>query len=301
MSSNDPGDGTAWQVGEGVGVQGANSLPVLGVALTLDEFEAVEGLRDFVLEADRDVELRDFIAVAALQKDWREVGRRGRKAFEGHRGRIGIHGPYEGLLVDTPDPEVRAIVQRRLLAALDGLAELADGRAGAHMVLHSPYTTWSWYNRGTEWDDSAGIRERTHATLTPVVSRAEQLGVTLVFENCEDKDPAERVALAASFASPAVAVSLDTGHAHYAHGATGAPMVDAFVRAAGPSLVHVHLQDADGWGDRHWRIGQGTIAWHAVFAALRELPVMPRLILELADVHNAMPSARWLQAAGLAR
>lgn len=278
-----------------------NSLPVVGVALTLDELAGVDGLRDFVFDADRDVEVRDLIPVDAIAADWREIGLRGQKALRGHGGRVGIHGPYEGLLVDTPDPEIREIVQRRFLLALDALAVMAEGREAAHMVLHSPYTTWSWYNRGTEWDDTAGILARTHATLAPVVRRAEALGVTLVFENCEDKDPAERVALAKSFDSPAVAVSLDTGHAHYAHGATGAPMVDAFVRAAGPSLAHVHLQDADGWGDRHWRIGQGTIAWHAVFAALGELPVMPRLILEMADVRNAVPSARWLEACGLAR
>ena len=278
-----------------------NSLPVLGVALTLEDLEGVEGLRDFVFAADRDVELRDFIPVDALGRDWREIGRRGRRAFAGHRGRIGIHGPYEGLMVDTPDPEVRAIVQRRFLAALDGLAEMAEGREAAHMVLHSPYTTWHSHNRGTEWDDTEGIRARTHAVLAPVVARAEALGVTLVFENCEDMDPAERVALAASFDTGAVAVSLDTGHAHYAHGATGAPPVDAFVRAAGARLAHVHVQDADGWGDRHWQIGRGTIPWHAVFAALAALPEMPRLILELADVRGAPASARWLEGQGLAR
>lgn len=280
---------------------GTNSLPILGVALTLDQFETVEGLAAFVRDCDRDLEIRDYVAVSALEQDWRVIGQRGRRLLAGHRGRIGVHGPYEGFLVDTADPDVRAIAQRRFLAALEGLAELAEGRAGAHMVLHSPFTTWSWYNRGTEWDDGAGIAARTQATLAPVVQRAEELGVTLVFENCEDKDPAERVALAASFASRAVAVSLDTGHAHYAHGATGAPPVDAFVRAAGAALQHVHVQDADGWADRHWRIGQGTINWPAVFAALGELPVMPRLILELADLRNAAHSARWLQAQGLAR
>ncbi|MEZ5913819.1 MAG: TIM barrel protein [Paracoccaceae bacterium] len=144
------------------------------------------------------------------------------------------------------------------------------------------FTTWSWFQRGTEWDDSIGIRERSHDTLAPLVRRAEALGVVLVIENCEDIDPAERVALAASFDSPAVRVSLDTGHAHYAHGAHRAPPVDAFVRAAGAALAHVHLQDADGFGDRHWPIGQGSIAWPSVFAALGQLPQMPRLIMELA-------------------
>ena len=276
-----------------------NSLPLLGVALTLEDLKGVEGLRDFVFAADRDVELRDFIPVDALGRDWREIGRRGRRAFAGHRGRIGIHGPYEGLMVDTPDPEVRAIVQRRFLAALDGLAEMAEGREAAHMVLHSPYTTWHSHNRGTEWDDTEGIRARTHAVLAPVVARAEALGVTLVLENCEDMDPAERVALAASFDTGAVAVSLDTGHAHYAHGATGAPPVDAFVRAAGARLAHVHVQDADGWADRHWVLGEGTINFPSIFKALGELHVKPHLIVEINDFSRVPASVAHLERLGL--
>ena len=277
-----------------------NSLPVLGLALTLDEMERVEGLRDFVFARHRDVELRDLVSLEALHGDWREIGRRGRRAFQGHRGRIGVHGPFEGLQIDTPDPEIRAVVQRRFIDALNAAAELCDGREGAHMVLHSPYTTWHAHNRGTEWDDCRGIRERTHATLAPVVRRAEELGALLVIENVEDHDPAERVALAASFGSRAVAVSIDTGHTQYSHRATGAPPVDAFVRAAGASLAHVHLQDADGWGDRHWRIGRGNIPWAAVFSALSALEVMPRLIIELGDARDIVPSAAWLEERGLA-
>ncbi|MBR7518030.1 TIM barrel protein, partial [Mycobacterium tuberculosis] len=92
----------------------------------------------------------------------------------------------------------------------------------------------------------------THATLAPVVARAAETGVELVIENIEDKDPTDRVTLARTFDSPAVRVSLDTGHAHYAHGSTGAPPVDQYVTAAGNMLTHVHIQDADGYADRHW-------------------------------------------------
>lgn len=278
-----------------------NRRPTLGVALTLDALERVEGLREFVFDHDRDVEIQDLVPVGALVEGrWHHTVERAGRLLDGHRGRVGIHGPYEGLLIDTPDPEIRAIVQARMAAALDALIAMEGGRGGGHMVLHSPYTTWHWYNRGTWYDDSAAILERTHRCLMPIVRKAEDHGLTLVLENCEDKDPAERVALAASFQSPAVRVSLDTGHAHYAHGATGAPPVDVFVRAAGAALAHVHLQDADGVADRHWAIGRGTIRWHSVFAALGELPEMPRLMLEMAQVRDVFASAAFLQTEGLA-
>ncbi|MDX6748546.1 TIM barrel protein [Geminicoccaceae bacterium 1502E] len=107
--------------------------------------------------------------------------------------------------------------------------------------------------------------------------------------------------LAESFASPALAVSIDTGHARYAHGSTGAAPVDFYVTAAGNRLQHVHIQDADGYADRHWEIGRGTVNWHAVFGALARLESRPRLILELRDKAAIPASVAWLEAACRAR
>lgn len=120
-----------------------------------------------------------------------------------------------------------------------------------------------------------------------------------MLENCEDLDPEARVSLARSFSSDAVAVSVDTGHAEYAHGRHAAPPVDYFIKAAGDLLRHVHLQDADGYADRHWQIGTGTVNWHAVFAALPS--TSPRLILELRDKSRIQPSVNYLRDAGLAQ
>lgn len=277
-------------------------LPRLGAALYLDDLSSVDGLEAFLRDADRDVELRDFTEIGALSGNaWPDLADRARRALQGHGGRIGLHGPFWGITIDTPDPDVRRIAQDRLEAALSALIRILDGKGGGHMVVHSPYTTWHGFNRWTNQCDAAGILERTHATLAPAVRKAEDHGIEIVIENCEDRDPAERVALAASFGSPALRVSIDTGHAHYAHGATGAPPVDAFVRAAGAALAHVHLQDADGVADRHWALGRGNILWHGVFAALGELPVMPRLIVEMAETRDVLESARWLAAEGLAQ
>ena len=153
-------------------------------------------------------------------------------------------------------------------------------------------------------DATAGAREalfeRTHKTLDAVVKRAEDQGVVLVIENIEDKNPAERVALAKSFNSEALRVSIDTGHAQYAHGSTGAPPVDYYVSAAGNMLAHVHVQDADGYADRHWLPGEGTIRWAAVFRALGKLTSDPRLVIEVKDIAGIQRGAAWLEAQGLA-
>jgi sugar phosphate isomerase/epimerase len=62
----------------------------------------------------------------------------------------------------------------------------------------------------------------------------------------------------------------------------------------------VHLQDTDLDSDRHWAIGDGSIAWRAVFAALADLPETPRLILEVTPERQDR-SVAWLSAHQLAR
>ena len=269
-------------------------LPVIGAAL---------GPRDlprflpWLSERDRDLELQGFDDPEVMDGDWRALVAETRAALSGWNGRLGMHGPFAGLVLDARDPEARKLAARRIDRALDIAAALELRQ----MVLHSPFTLWKHQNLDTLPGAREGMTARVQDTLGAAVARAEALGVTLVLENIEDVDPRDRAALAASFGSEAVKLSIDTGHAHFSHGSTGAPPVDVFVSLAGERLDHIHLQDADGHADRHWRIGQGTIRWPAVFKALRETGAAPHLVLELRDVDDIMPSYEWLTARGLAQ
>jgi sugar phosphate isomerase/epimerase len=268
------------------------SNPVIGAALTNGDLAVY---RDWILEKDRDLELQSFVKGAVLDADWTPLADEVKHLLDGYKGRLGIHGPFWGFTIATSDDLVRQVVQKRLGQGLDVCAALG----ASHMVIHSPFTTWDYNNL----DGRAGARDqlyaRVHEVLDPVVTRAETLGVTLVMENIEDINPADRKDLCESFGSTALQLSVDTGHAHYAHGSTGAPPVDYFVRSAGALLAHVHLQDADGYADRHWQIGQGNILWPAVFGAIAALPVKPRLILELEDKAGIPASMAYLEAKGL--
>lgn len=269
------------------------SLPVIGAAMTLDD---LEHHRNWVLEHQRDIELQSFVNADVLNGDWHPLAERARRLLDGHTGRLGIHGPFWGFVIGTQDPDVAAIVSRRLLQGLDVCAAIG----ATQMVIHSPFTTWSFNNLMGNPGELEALTARCHEQMAPAVRRAEDIGCVLVIENIEDKDPAQRLALADSFASPAVAVSIDTGHAHYAHGSTGAPPVDYYVRAAGNRLQHVHLQDADGYADRHWALGEGSIHWQGVFSALARLDSNPRLIVEIKDKSKIPASAAHLAGLGLA-
>ena len=270
----------------------SSDLPVVGAALTSTTLALHRG---WIVERQRDLEIQDFFEAETLDGDWRARVDVIRKLLDGYHGRLGIHGPFWGFKIDSQDPLIRAVVTKRLLQGL----EVCEALGATQMVIHSPYSTWDHNNLDINPGARARVIERVHATLGDVVKRAEGLGCELVIENIEDKDPMDRVRLANSFASPAVRVSLDTGHANYAHGSTGAPPVDFYVDAAGDALAHVHLQDTDGYADRHWLPGEGNISWQAVFRALGRLSSRPRLIIEVKDQTNIRAGAAHLEALGL--
>jgi sugar phosphate isomerase/epimerase len=271
-----------------------NDLPVLGVALPVD---ALAEHIDWIMTDSRDVELQDFCNAEVLEGDWRARAADAKRILNGHAGRLGIHGPFWGFSIASQDPDIQAVVRKRMDQGLSVCAELG----ATQMVIHSPYTTWDHQNLDNNPGARAQVIERAHATMGPAVRRAEQYGVTLVIENIEDRDPLARLALATSFGSANVKLSIDTGHAHYAHISTGAPPVDYYVRAAGDALEHVHVQDADGYADRHWEPGMGTVNWRAVFAALEECGSKPRLNLELRDKSRIRAGAEWLNGIAVAR
>jgi len=265
----------------------------IGAALMVADLEVH---RDWLIEGQRDLELQDFFNWANLGDAAQDLVAKAKPVLRGYTGRLGIHGPFYDLPLDCHDPEIREVVQKRLSQAMDVAAALG----ATQMVLHSPYTTWDHNNQNMDQSARRDRIDRVHQTLHPIVERAKAHGVELVIENIEDKDPMDRVKLAESFASEYVRVSVDTGHAHYAHGSTGAPPVDYFIRAAGDLLGHVHLQDADGYADRHWRPGKGTVNWHAVFDALVDSAPQARLLLEVHNSRDVLPGFEYLCALGLA-
>ncbi|WP_216597667.1 TIM barrel protein [Ruegeria sp. 6PALISEP08] len=72
------------------------------------------------------------------------------------------------------------------------------------------------------------------------------------------------------------------------------------MRTAGTRLAHVHLQDTDGYADRHWAPGKGTVNWQAVFEALTKSAPDARLVLELRNSSDVPPGFPHLCALGLA-
>ncbi|MEL6198456.1 MAG: sugar phosphate isomerase/epimerase family protein, partial [Pseudomonadota bacterium] len=264
----------------------------IGAALMIEQI-AVH--RDWLFEADRDLEIQDFVPYAALKDGPQETIARAKAALDGFRGRLGIHGPYRGLEIDNADPEIREVILRRYTVAIEAAAVIG----ARQMVIHSPFNIWSHHHRHDGMGRAARMLADVTALLEPMLAVAEREGVVLVVENCEDAIPETRRELVQRISSPALALSIDTGHAQLSRRMYGAPPVDVFVRDAGALLRHVHLQDLDGYADRHWAPGDGEIEWPAVFRALAECESAPHLVLELHNHADVPKGFAYLRDLGL--
>lgn len=270
-------------------------LPVIGAAMPsvyLDQY------RDWLLESQRDLEIQDFAMPQTLDSDNLAAHLETIKAqLDGYEGRMGIHAPFWNLTLSAFDPKIRAVVQDRFKQSLDIAATIG----ATHMVIHSPLQfLGAPGNLVNPMIGNASLFDTIHHTLDPIVAQAESIGCTLVIENIFDQHPLMLTELVKSFDSDHVRQSLDVGHA-YINYCEGAPPPDTYIRVAGDLLGHVHLQDTDGYSDRHWTIGEGKVDWEELFRALAEINSAPRLILELRDV-TAIPQAMaWLTAHHLGR
>jgi len=270
-----------------------SDLPVIGAQLPAID---IDRHRDWLFDKDRDIELPEFSMADILRAPDHFVAL-AREKLDGWNGRLGIHGPYEGFELSTKDRDMRALVQTRLE---QGLAA-AEALGAVQMVIHSPYDIWDTQNLDNSPKDRAKSIDRILDTLAPALRRAEAAGVVMVLENIRDTDPAQRRAVVEAAGSEALRLSVDTGHAEWAHVTCGAPPVDRFISDAGELLGHVHLQDADGYADRHWSLGEGTINFHPIFAELGRLNVRPHLIIEINEFDRVEESCAHLAALGIAQ
>jgi hypothetical protein len=145
------------------------TLPVLGACMPVADLAHHAA---WLAEDARDLEIQDFCNAEVLNGDWRGRVKAARALMSGHRGRLGIHGLFWGFSIASKDPDVRALVRRRMVQALDAAAELG----ATQMVMHSPYTTWDHNHLGADAAARAGIIALAQDSQAPAVRRAEALG-----------------------------------------------------------------------------------------------------------------------------
>ncbi len=264
-----------------------NYLENLGAALMID---TLPEYLDWLQEGRRDLEIQDFFQHQLLDGDWQTLAEKAKTLLKDYPGRIGIHGPFWGLNLANPDPLLRQAVSHRLLQGLDA----ANIVGASHMVIHSPIESWQHRHIVNQTAQKNDVIELMKATLEKPLEKAAAIGCTLVMEDIMDLDPRLQLDLIKAMNSDFMRMSVDVGHAFCMHVQHGAPPPDQFIAEAASYLEHVHLQDTDGYLDRHWALGTGKIQWNAILEELAKLEHRPRLIIELKDKAAIKQSADWL-------
>ncbi|WP_338483179.1 sugar phosphate isomerase/epimerase family protein [Streptomyces sp. SCSIO 75703] len=200
------------------------------------------------------------------------------------------HGP--SLL--APDPDDRARRTGLLLRAVEIAADL-----GAHAVHCFSGITPPGTGTDTAW-------KRLADSLAPVLDAAAHAGVPLAIE----PEPGHLLATLADFhllrgtlGDPApLGLTLDIGHCQCLE---PLPPADC-VRAAGPWLRHVQIEDMRRGVHEHLPFGDGEIDFPPVLAALAATGYQGLTVVELprhshAGPHHAATSLPFLRAAAAGR
>jgi len=132
-------------------------------------------------------------------------------------------------------------------------------------------------------------RVRFKESLADAAKCGEELGVIIGLENfshvdnCMQSNLEDIVEWVDDIASPALKITLDTGHANLEGG------VEKAVAIYGSRIAHIHIDDNDGRSSAHGELGSGTIHWHAAAPFLRSFDGMLSLeILGFDDPEGAV-------------
>jgi sugar phosphate isomerase/epimerase len=210
----------------------------------------------------------------------------GRVVETGARYLLNPRFKHDPTLMD-PDPSRREVRVDFLRRAIDLAVELQ-----AEAV-----SFWSGILRDSIPEEAA--MERLASALRPVIEHAERRQIRLAFE----PEPGMFVDTFARFARlderilhPLFDLTVDLGHVHCVEDDPSADLV----RAWGPRIVNVHVEDMVRGVHEHLMFGEGTIDFPPLIGALRESGYRGGLHVELSrHSHMAVEAVR--RSAGFLR
>jgi D-psicose/D-tagatose/L-ribulose 3-epimerase len=185
-----------------------------------------------------------------------------------------VHTPEAGWDNGSLDPEKRRASAQAAGACLRPAAEV-----GAEVVVWHPNSSANDYTPALFGQYRAAAVE----SMAEFAGKARAAGLRVAVENLPRRGTPRPLTSVAellpcvSALGAGVGICLDAGHSN-ANGLSAA----AEARAAGASLLAVHIQDNDGGGqDQHLLPGKGTTDWPAFVRALDEIGYAGGRIFEL--------------------
>ena len=191
--------------------------------------------------------------------------------FESYSQDFILHAPYHGMNIASLFEAIRRASVEVMIRCFAVAAEI-----GAPVVMHPGYHAWDQEKRAADRQFQTSLRELRDA--------AADLSLTFWFENMGDmnyfhlRTPEDLQVIGDT------GFTLDTGHANLNHCLPG------FLATR---FSHMHIHDNDGQRDTHSAVGDGTIDFHPVMAALRRTG--GTAVLEVKDFDGVIRSMKALE------
>lgn len=211
------------------------------------------------------LELQDFVMPDNLENP--AVIAEYREMLKGFSGEITIHGPYINLVPTSIDRRVKEVAELRYLQGV----EAAEKLGARKMVIHSFYDTKSGYSA---YDDF--WLEENLKFWSVFLEKVRGSGVTVLLENCYDRQPETFARLLSGLDSPYFSSCLDLGHCNCLSPCNPVEWVS---RVKG---YYFHISDNDGKSDSHGLPGMGNIDFGGI---VRELAASPEIYL-IGEAHS---------------
>jgi len=240
---------------------GAMNFPIKP---TLDELERIASFGFDYLELTMDPPCAHFTTIQTIKQELLTA--------LGHHGmKLVCHLPTFVYTADLA-PGIRQASMHEMLSSLETAADIGAMKVVLHPSIFS--------GMGAFVKEEA--RYFADQSLSVIVEKAEELGITLCFENMFPRyiaffEPWEFQEVFGRF--PGLKMTLDTGHANIGDPA-GKKLIE-FVRKFKDRIGHIHASDNLAKRDDHLPIGRGTIDFVRFARALKEIGYNDTVTLEI--------------------
>ena len=176
-----------------------------------------------------------------------------------------VHAPFMDIWPGAADEDVRRLSLEKMKRTMGIAADLGS----LLVVMHFNYDPIYYRQQFPQWlERAAGF----FSTLL-----AEHDGPLIALENIAEPTPYIALQLLKKAGQPRLVHCFDFGHHHVF---ARIPFAEWLFYLAPQGHIHIHLHDNPGDVDDHLALGQGTIDWQEVKAALAALPCPFSVALE---------------------
>jgi len=196
--------------------------------------------------------------------------------FSNYSGKFILHAPYHGVNIASSFEAIREASVKVMTDCFSVAAEI-----GADVVIHPGYYAWE--------QERERANQQFRASLQELRDAAAERSVTFYFENMGDMNFFNLRTPADLDIIDGTGFALDVGHANL----NGC--LPAFLET---TFGHMHIHDNDGKRDTHSPVGEGSIDFVPVLAALQRTGATS--VIEVKTFAGVQESIRALGRIGVA-